>query len=337
MNSLLEVRDLRVVYDSVRGDGSPVAAVDGVSFDVEQGVTLGLVGESGSGKSTIGRAILGLTPATSGHIRFNGSDITPADKRARRALSRELQVVFQDPFGSLNPTRTIGDTIAEPIAVHERLSRSAARVRVRAMLERVGLPPDADRQYPKQFSGGQRQRIAIARALVMSPRLVICDEPVSSLDLSIQAQVLNLLRDLQDEYGLSYLFIAHDLSIVHYLSHRILVMYKGRIVEEGAATDVAGNPAHPYTRALLAAAPVADPQRQLSRRIGQTQQSALAGVEPLDGACSFRPRCPYAVDACKVAPMLEQSKTGTLAACHRRDELDPLPAELRLSSLSAAG
>lgn len=336
MSSLLEVRDLRVVYDSARGGTNDVAAVDGVSFEIELGETLGLVGESGSGKSTIGRAILGLQPATSGQILFDGIDITHADKSKRRALSRELQVVFQDPFGSLNPTRTIGDTIAEPIAVHERLSRAAAGTRVRAMLDRVGLPPDADRQYPKQFSGGQRQRIAIARALVMSPRLVICDEPVSSLDLSIQAQVLNLLRDLQDEYGLSYLFIAHDLSIVHYLSHRILVMYKGRVVEAGTASSIAANPAHPYTRALLAAAPIPDPERQLARRMDHIPRDVLVDPEPVEEACPFRPRCPFAVEVCKVMPTLERSNAGTLAACHRRNELGPLPADLRLSSLPEA-
>jgi oligopeptide/dipeptide ABC transporter ATP-binding protein len=333
---LLEVRDLRVVYESAKKGPNTVAAVEDVSFEIELGETLGLVGESGSGKSTIGRAILGLTPATSGQILFDGVDITHANKHQRRALSRELQVVFQDPVGSLNPTRTIGDTIAEPIAVHQRLSREEARNRVRAMLERVGLPADADRQYPKQFSGGQRQRIAIARALVMSPRLVICDEPVSSLDLSIQAQVLNLLRDLQDEYGLSYLFIAHDLSIVHYMSHRVLVMYKGRVVEAGTASSIAANPAHPYTRALLAAAPVADPDRQLARRTDRSQRDVPTDAESSDDACPFRPRCPYGVEACKVRPELERSDAGTLAACHRRDELGPLPADLRLSALTEA-
>ena len=333
MSPLLEIRDLRVVYGSERNGAKSLAAVDGVTFEIGERETLGLVGESGSGKSTIGRAILGLTPATSGQILFDGVDITHADKTKRRALSRELQVVFQDPFGSLNPTRTIGDTIGEPIAVHERLSRAAARTRVRDMLQRVGLPADADRQYPKQFSGGQRQRIAIARALVMSPRLVICDEPVSSLDLSIQAQVLNLLRDLQDEFGLSYLFIAHDLSIVHYLSHRILVLYKGRVSEAGDASSIAANPAHPYTRALLAAAPVPDPSRQLARRLDYVRQEPLDEVDPSDGACPFRPRCPYAVDACQVMPQLEPSSAGTLAACYRRNELGPLPADLRLSTL----
>jgi oligopeptide/dipeptide ABC transporter ATP-binding protein len=333
MSPLLEVRDLRVVYEPTRGKVKRVAAVDGVSFDIGEGETLGLVGESGSGKSTIGRAILGLTPPEDGRIVFDGVDITHADKRQRRALSREIQVVFQDPFGSLNPTRTIGDTIAEPLAVHEHLSRAAVRVRVGEMLERVGLRPDAARQYPKQFSGGQRQRIAIARALVMSPRLVICDEPVSSLDLSIQAQVLNLLRDLQEEYALSYLFIAHDLSIVNYLSHRVFVLYKGRVAESGPAAAVATSPSHPYTRALLAAAPVADPERQLARRAEHVRRDA-ADAEPILDGCRFRPRCPYAVEACAATPELEPAQGGTLAACFRRDELGPLPPDLRLSALA---
>jgi oligopeptide/dipeptide ABC transporter ATP-binding protein len=334
MTPLLEVRDLRVVYEPTRGNVKRAAAVDGVSFDIEAGETLGLVGESGSGKSTIGRAILGLTPPVNGQILFDGVDITHADKRRRRALSREIQVVFQDPVGSLNPTRTIGDTIAEPIAVHEHLSRAAVRARVGEILERVGLRPDAARQYPKQFSGGQRQRIAIARALVMSPRLVICDEPVSSLDLSIQAQVLNLLRDLQEEYRLSYLFIAHDLSIVNYLSHRVFVLYKGRVAESGPAAAVATSPSHPYTRALLAAAPVADPDRQLARRAEYVRRDAVADAEPVVEGCRFRPRCPYAVEACGVMPELEPAQGGTLAACFRRNELGPLPPDLRLSALA---
>ncbi len=334
MSTLLEVRDLRVVYEATRGGSKPVAAVDGVTFQIEQGETLGVVGESGSGKSTIGRAILGLTPAADGQIIFDGVDITHADKRHRRDLSRELQVVFQDPIGSLNPTRTIGDTISEPIFVHERLSRAAVRTRVAEMLERVGLPPEAARQYPRQFSGGQRQRIAIARALVMSPRLVICDEPVSSLDLSIQAQVLNLLTDLQEDFGLSYLFIAHDLSIVNYLSHRVLVLYKGRVAETGPAGIVATNPSHPYTRALLAAAPVADPERQLVRRMEHARSEVSPDDDPLEGACPFLPRCRYAVEACRVMPELEPSSSGTVAACYRRNELGPLPPDLRLAALS---
>jgi peptide/nickel transport system ATP-binding protein len=332
VSHLLEVHNLHVVYGATKGAAKRVTAVDGVSFEIAHGETLGLVGESGSGKSTIGRAILGLTPPTGGRIVFDGVDITHADKRRRRALSRHVQVVFQDPFGSLNPTRTIGDTIAEPLRVHEKLSKAAVRTRIEEMLERVGLSPSAARQFPKQFSGGQRQRIAIARALVMSPQLVICDEPVSSLDLSIQAQILNLLRDLQDQLGLSYLFIAHDLAIVNYLSHRMLVLYKGRVAESGSAAAVATQPSHPYTRALLAAAPVADPDRQLARRLEYVRQEGVADAG--GEGCAFRPRCPYAVEACQVIPELEPAEGGTLAACYRRDELGPLPPDLRLAALS---
>ena len=247
-DALLRVRDLEVTYRGRHGTPT-VHAVDGVSFTVAANETVGLVGESGSGKTTIGRAILGLTPVSSGAIAFAGVDITRAGYHQRRALSADLQVVFQDPYSSLNPTRTIGQTLGETLRA-QRIGHDAVAERVAAMLKRVGLTPDAVRGYPSRFSGGQRQRIAIARALIAQPRLVICDEPTSALDLSVQAQVLNLLRELQHDFGLSYLFIAHDLAVVRHLSRRIIVLYRGRVMEQGDAASVYANPIHPYTRRI---------------------------------------------------------------------------------------
>lgn len=317
---LLDVRDLSVVYRRAWGRADVVRAVDHVSFRLDPGETLGLVGESGSGKSTIGRAILGLVPVADGRIMYDGRDISHATRRERRDLSRHLQVVFQDPFGSLNPTRTIGDTLAEPLSVHGLAKGRTAKERIAAMLKRVGMPPETAARYPNQFSGGQRQRIAIARALIMSPNLVVCDEPVSSLDLSIQAQVLNLLRELQDQESLSYLFIAHNLSVVRYLSHRVVVLYQGRVMESGPADVVARDPGHPYTRTLLAAAPVADPALQARRRAERLKARVRNDVPNDPRACPFRQRCPYAIAACAVMPPLAMSKRGTLVACHRMDD-----------------
>jgi ABC-type oligopeptide transport system ATPase subunit len=261
---LLDIHGLTIEYR--RGRHAVVRAVDGVSLQVQPGETVGLVGESGSGKSTLGNAVLGLVPVHRGAIFFDGKDITRARFRERRALSEHLQVVFQDPYSSLNPVRTIGQTLAEPLHVHRKLRRSEREGPIRAMLQRVGLPPEAADRYPAQFSGGQRQRIAIARALMVSPRLIICDEPVSGLDLSVQAQVLNLLFELQRDFGLSYLFISHDLAVVRHVSHRIIVLYRGQIMESGPANQVYEAPSHPYTQALLAAAPVPDPELQEARR-----------------------------------------------------------------------
>jgi len=328
--SLLDVRDLLVTFDVGR-HRPPLHAVDGVSFTIDPRETVGLVGESGSGKTTIGRAILGLTRIGAGSVSFDGSDITQAGFRRRRELSAELQVVFQDPYSSLNPTRTIGQTLGETLGVHETLSRGDVAARVRSMLERVGLPGDAARRYPAQFSGGQRQRIAIARALMVQPRLVICDEPVSALDLSVQAQVLNLLRELQNDFHLSYLFIAHDLPVVRHLSHRIIVLYRGRVMEEGDAASVYNRASHPYTQALLAAAPMPDPevqrQRRAARKVG-LRDGADVGPE----ACPFAPRCPHALEICRAErPLLESTPEGPLVACHRWRELraakvDAVPA-----------
>ena len=256
--SVLEVRDLAVEFAD--GGRRRTRAVDGVTLAVGDGDTLGLVGESGSGKSTIGHAVLGLVRPTSGTICYRGEDITHRSERSRRALSRELQIVFQDPYSSLNPSRTIGSTLAEPLRVHFRsATRANGAERVATVLEDVGLSPDAARRYPAQFSGGQRQRIAIARALIVEPRLIVCDEPTSALDLSVQAQILNLLLALQQRHQLSYLFISHDIDVVRHMAHRIAVLRRGQVVEDGPADAVTARPSHPYTRSLLAAVPVPDP------------------------------------------------------------------------------
>jgi ABC-type glutathione transport system ATPase component len=249
---LLETHDLRVDHHGRHGR---TRAVDGVALRLPPGRTLGLVGESGSGKSTIAAAVLGLVRPTGGRILFRGADITHASPRRRRELSRHLQAVFQDPYGTLNPSRTIGQTLAEPLRIVHRLGRAEAADRVAAALAQVGLPPDAARRYPRDFSGGQRQRIAIARALVPRPELVICDEPTSALDLSVQAQILNLLLDLQRDLGLAYLFISHDIDVVRHMAHDAAVLLQGRVVEQGPVDQVTGSPAHRYTRALLASRP----------------------------------------------------------------------------------
>jgi oligopeptide/dipeptide ABC transporter ATP-binding protein len=323
---LLDVRDLSVEFNVGRRR-PPLRAVDGVSFRVAPRETVGLVGESGSGKSTIGRAILGLTPANEGSVTFDGSVITHAGYRERQRLSAQLQVVFQDPYSSLNPTRTVGQTLSETLRVHRKeQSPSQVAARIHWMLERVGLPADAAARYPANFSGGQRQRIAIARALMVQPRLVICDEPVSALDLSVQAQVLNLLRELQDEFELSYLFIAHDLAVVRHLSHRIIVLYRGRVMEEGSADSVYSDPLHPYTQTLLQAAPVPDPELQRERRKARNKVRASGQTAPSANACPFTPRCPFAIDICHAErPPLETAIKGTLVACHRWKELRAQP------------
>ncbi len=317
---LLDVRDLTVEF---HGGGRSLRAVDGVSLSVAARETVGVVGESGSGKTTIGRAILGLTPVTAGSIVFAGDDITHAGHRERRRLSADLQVVFQDPYSSLNPSRTVGQTLSETLGVHAaELSRAERAERVGSSLERVGLDAAAASRYPADFSGGQRQRIAIARALMVQPQLVVCDEPVSALDLSVQAQVLNLLRELQTEFGLSYLFIAHDLAVVRHLSHRIVVLYRGRIVEEGDADVVYDAPAHPYTRNLLEAAPVPDPEAQSRRRRARRARGDGQRARPFQGGCPFVPRCPYAIDICEtVRPPRETTPAGTTVECHRWREI----------------
>jgi len=259
---LVEIDDLSVTYGARRAGrrSTGKAALADVSLDLHRGETLGLVGESGSGKTTLGRAVLGLVPVSAGAIRFDGEDITRADRRTRRRLSQRIQVVFQNPYLSLNPQRTVLQSVMETLASSPEVDRAEARTRSLEMLERVGIPPASADRYPGAFSGGQRQRIAIARALVPRPDVVVCDEAVSALDLSIQAQVLNLLVDLQDELGLTYLFITHDLAVVRHLCHRVAVLRRGELVETGDTAAVCAAPAHPYTRTLLASAPVADPR-----------------------------------------------------------------------------
>lgn len=328
--ALLEVDALEVDY---RVRGRTVAAVRGVSFEVQPGETLGVVGESGSGKTTIGRAILGLTPVKSGTIRFEGRDITHLRGRARRSLAGQLQAIFQDPYSSLNPALKISTILQEPVREHEKLKSRQARERVGDMLTRVGLDPSAADRYPGSFSGGQRQRIAIARALMASPRLVFCDEVVSALDLSIQANVLNLLRSLQDEFSLSYLFIGHDLDVVRYMSRRIIVVYRGLVLEQGTAEAIARHPRHPYTMALVAAKLRPDPGG--ARRSRADAPSAGSGDmrTPTDG-CPFAPRCRFAIEICRSArPLLEPTGSGGDVACHRFRQLaaepssaDPQPA-----------
>ncbi|MFJ2241637.1 ATP-binding cassette domain-containing protein [Streptomyces sp. NPDC087859] len=265
MTTLLEVSDLRVTYPGRGFRARPHEVLHGVSLTVGQGETLGVVGESGSGKTTIGRSVLGLVTPSGGTVCFQGHDITHAGRTERRALARDIQVVFQDPYSSLNPALTIGDILSEPLIV-QGTAASEARQRVTELLDQVGLPKDASQRLPREFSGGQRQRIAIARALAPAPRLIVCDEPVSALDLTTQARVLDLLVDIQRRAGVAYLFISHDLAVIRHISHRVSVIHRGDIVETGPAGDVTSVPQHPYTQKLLLAAPVADPAEQRRRR-----------------------------------------------------------------------
>ena len=302
------------LWGRARGE---VHAVDDVSFEIAAGETLGLVGESGCGKSTIARTVLGLVPPTAGAIEWRGQRIDRLAGRAMRPYRRELQAVFQDPYASLNPRMRAADIVAEPIRNFETVSAGEVGERVLSLFERVGLRADQLAKYPYEFSGGQRQRLGIARALAPRPKLIVCDEPVSALDVSVQAQVINLLVDLQEEFGLSYLFVAHDLAVVEHISHRVAVMYLGRIVERTSARALFGNPLHPYTEALLSAVPVPDPAARSKRLI-------LAGDVPspteLPAGCRFHTRCPYAFDRCRVEePSLAEVAPAHFVACHLRE------------------
>ncbi|HEY3978061.1 MAG TPA: dipeptide ABC transporter ATP-binding protein [Streptosporangiaceae bacterium] len=296
-----------------------VQAVDGVSLTIGRGQTLGLVGETGCGKSTLARCIAGLIPVTSGSVTFEGDNITNLSRRAMQPYRREIQMIFQDPYGSLNPRRRVGSIIGEPFAVHNMLSGAARKSKVQELMERVGLNPEHFNRFPAEFSGGQRQRIGVARALALQPKLIICDEPVSALDVSIQAQVLNLLADLQDDFGLSYLFIAHDLEVVRHVSHAVTVMYLGRIAESGPKDPVYDAPRHPYTNALLSAVPSADPEAAASRQRIILTGDVPSPINPPSG-CRFHPRCPKAQDLCSQQEPLLEVKAGDppghQTACH---------------------
>ena len=265
MSNVLDVKNLDVTYPAKGFGKTGFKALNDINIHVGQGETLGLVGESGSGKTTLGRAILGLAPVTAGSIDFLGNEISHASRNERRVLSRDLQVVFQDPYTSLNPSMEIGQILAEPLQI-QGMDGAAATKRIAELLDQVGLPSDALHRLPREFSGGQRQRVAIARALALSPKLIVCDEPVSALDLTTQARILDLFLQIQKDTGVSYLFVSHDLDVVRHISHRVAVMYKGEIVEQGPAAQVTVNPTHPYTQRLLMASPVPDPDRQAKRR-----------------------------------------------------------------------
>ena len=317
---MLEVTDLQMHFPVRKGvfgrTTGYVYAVDGVSFTIDDGETLGLVGESGCGKTTVGRAVLRLLDPTNGAIRLDGDDITTLGNQALRPYRRRMQIIFQDPFSSLDPRMSAGDIVGELLGVHGVAKGAERRERVAALFERVGLRADQLSNYPHEFSGGQRQRLSIARALSLNPELIICDEPVSALDVSIQAQVINLLMDLQAEFGLSYLFIAHDLAVVEHISDRVAVMYLGRIVEYAQTRALFENPQHPYTESLLAAVPVPDPTRPPAKR--HLQGDVPSPVNRPSG-CHFHTRCPYATAQCREQePVLKTLTDGHRVACHLR-------------------
>ncbi|MBI5503124.1 MAG: ATP-binding cassette domain-containing protein [Deltaproteobacteria bacterium] len=323
--ALLEVDKLHVHFRLHEGWGlgrrGVLRAVDGVGFTIAEGETLGLVGESGCGKSTLGRAVLRLVGVTAGKVRFAGNDVLKLSARRMRSFRRHMQIIFQDPFGSLNPRLTVLDIVGEAMLVHGLVrSNAAMEERVRELLDKVGLPEDALRRYPHEFSGGQRQRIAIARALALSPRFIVADEPLAALDVSIQTQIVNLLRSLQRELGLSFLFIGHDLRMIEYLADRVAVMYVGRFVELASKRELFDRPLHPYTRSLLAAVPVPDPER--GRRRIVLAGDAPDPIDPPEG-CRFHPRCPEVMAECmKDIPPLEEVRPGHWVACVRARDAD---------------
>ena len=314
--TLLQVKNL-VKHFPVDNSDDVVQAVDDVSFDIIGGETLGLVGESGCGKSTVGRCLLRLHEPTSGEVLFEGKNIIGLPNREMQTLRREMQIIFQDPYASLNPRLSIRSIVSEPLKIHKIGNKATQNARVVDLLEKVGMDPKYADRYPHEFSGGQRQRIGIARALALNPKLIICDEPVSALDVSVQAQVVNLLQQLQEEFGLTYLFISHGLAVVEHISDRVAVMYLGKIVEICGAGELYSTPLHPYTKALLSAIPIPDPTQKRERIV--LKGDVPTPINPPSG-CRFRTRCPIAIDECaRVEPELREITTGHFAACIRVD------------------
>ncbi len=322
---LLKIRNLKMhfpVYKGtfVRREVERVRAVDGLTFDILQGETLGLVGESGCGKSTTGRAIIQLYRPTDGEVHFEGTNLCELEERQLHPLRRDLQMIFQDPYASLNPRMTVGDIIGEPLKVHRLAKGRERRARVQELMETVGLDPRFIRRYPHEFSGGQRQRIGIARALACEPRFIVCDEPISALDVSIQAQIMNLMEELQEEFDLTFLFIAHDLAAVRHISDRIAVMYLGHLAELADGEELYKNPLHPYTEALMSAVPIPDPEIEKNRTQIVLEGDVPSPLDPPSG-CVFHTRCPYAWDRCKKeTPEFKEASAGHRVACHLLDE-----------------
>lgn len=311
--NIVEITDLKKYFPANKGQF--VRAVDGVSFNIQRGETFGLVGESGCGKTTVGRCLLRLIEPTSGEIKFDGEDLLAKNRGEMRSIRRRMQIIFQDPYSSLNPRMTVGAIIEEPLIIHKIGNKKERRDRVFELLSVVGLDPDYANRYPHQFSGGQRQRIGIARALALNPDFIVADEPVSALDVSVQAQVVNLMQDLQQKFSLTYLFISHGLAVVEHISTRVAVMYLGKIVELAPSAELYRNPAHPYTRALLAANPVPDPDFKRDRDKVKLGGEVPTPLNPPSG-CRFHTRCPHATEQCKVAePSLAEISPGHFAAC----------------------